>query len=70
MKKLEKKLQKLEEKYVETYKDNKNLLKDRTTFEEFLKLVFPKGLQEEVLTSELGLYDIEHISAIFAHVKE
>ena len=40
-KQLQKKVKKLEEKYVELHKREKGLLKDRETFIQFLHLVFP-----------------------------
>ena len=59
----QKKLSKVEDKYVETHKLQKALLRDRDTFVLFLKQIFPKDLHQEVLLEEegqesYGMYDI------------
>jgi hypothetical protein len=71
-KQLARKLKKLEEKYVELNKREKGLVKDRETFIQFLHLVFPVQMLEEVLlpeTVEAGLYDIEHLKQFWTHLK-
>jgi hypothetical protein len=40
MKIMEKKLGKAEKQYVKVFKENKDLIKDRQTFEEFMKVIF------------------------------
>lgn len=59
----EKKLKKVEEKYVELHKQQKGLLQDRETFIQFLHLVFPQNHLDELLLPEgqYGLYDIDHL---------
>ena len=49
MKQTQKKLKKVEEKYVEIHKQNKGLLQDRETFIQFLHLVFPQNHLDELL---------------------
>jgi len=70
-KQLTKKLGKLEEKYVELHKREKDLLKDRQTFLEFLQLVFPTHMLDELLLpeGEYGLYDIQHLKPFWTHLK-
>ena len=71
-KQLARKLKKLEEKYVDQTKREKGLVKDRETFIQFLHLVFPVQMLEEVLlpeTVEAGLYDIEHLKQFWTHLK-
>ena len=71
-KQLQKKLKKLEIKYVEQHKKEKALIKDRETFIQFLHLVFPQQILEEVLLpeNELGLYDLEHLKQFWTHMKQ
>ena len=69
---LQKKVKKLEEKYVELHKREKGLLKDRETFIQFLHLVYPPKQLEEVLLPESvepGLYDIDHLRQFWTHLK-
>ena len=78
-KQLQKKVKKLEEKYVELHKREKGLLKDRETFIGFMHLVFPQQILDEVLISEageggaeatFGLYDIEHLQQFWTLYKQ
>lgn len=68
---LQKKVKKLEEKYVELHKQQKLLIQDRETFIAFLHLVFPQQHLDELLLpdDQYGLYDIEHIKAFWTLLK-
>ena len=68
LKSTQKKLKKVEDKFVEFHKAQKKLLNDRETFIQFLQVVFPKKLLEEeiMLMPEgpegYGLLDFNHIN--------
>lgn len=70
-KQLVKKVKKLEEKYVELHKHEKGLIQDRETFINFLHLVFPQHLLDELLLpdDQYGLYDIEHLKNFWTLMK-
>ena len=57
----QKKLTKVEEKFIETHKNMKDLAQDRETFIAFMHLVFPETVLNEVLLpdNQYGLYDID-----------
>lgn len=56
----------MEKKYVEIYKEHKDLQKDWTTFDEFLKHVFKDRAEKEILVGETyGIYDVEILSKHF-----
>lgn len=63
LKATQKKLKKVEEKFVDLHKQQKKLVQDRETFIQFLHLVFPASHLEELLLpdDQLGLYDIDHL---------
>ena len=59
----DKKLKKVESKYVEVHEARRLLKQDRDTFLNFLTLVFPEPTLQEVLLPEesIGSYDIDHL---------
>ena len=67
LKTTQKKLKKVEDKFVEMHKAQKNLISDRETFIQFLQSIFPKGLlDEEILIMPegpdcYGMFDINHL---------
>ena len=63
LKQTEKKLKKIEEKYVEVFKQNKDLQRDRETFIQFLHVIFPQHILDELLLPDdkIGLYDIDYL---------
>ena len=62
-----KKLKRVEDKFVEMHKTQKNLINDRETFIQFLHLVFPQNLLDEEImlmpegTEGFGMFDYNHI---------
>ncbi len=71
LKSTQKKLKKVEEKYVEVHRSNKGLLSDHETFIQFLHLVFPPQHLEELLlpADQYGLYDLEHLRGFWTLLK-
>ena len=59
----DKKLKKVESKFVEVHEARRLLKQDRDTFLNFLTLVFPQPTLQEVLLPEdqIGMYDIDHL---------
>ncbi len=59
----DKKLKKVESKFVEGFEEKRMLKQDRDTFLNFLTLVFPEPTLQEVLLPEdkIGHYDIDHL---------
>ena len=59
----DKKLKKVESKFVEVHEARRLLKQDRDTFLNFLTLVFPEPTLQEVLLPEdqIGAYDIDHL---------
>ncbi|CDW85360.1 abc transporter family protein [Stylonychia lemnae] len=70
-KSLNKKLKKLEEKYVDIHKQHKGLIQDREAFIAFLHMVFPQNYLDELLLpdDQFGLYDIDHIKSFWTLMK-
>lgn len=60
-----KKLEKLEEKYIKTNADLKNVLNDRMNIENFLKTIFPKEMHDNLIKSEYGLYDSGELCKLY-----
>jgi hypothetical protein len=60
-----KRLEKLEEKYIKTNADLKNVLNDKTNIENFLKTIFPKEMHDGLIKSEYGLYDQAELGKLF-----
>ena len=58
-----KKLNKVEEKFIEIHEKQKLLTQDRDTFINFMHVVFPENILSEVLLPDdkVGSYDIEHL---------
>ncbi len=75
LKLVQKKLGKVEDKFVETHKLQKALIRDRDTFQQFLKVVFeahPKILEETLLPDtpdNYGLYDINQLQEFYIHIQ-
>ena len=72
LKLVQKKLSKVEDKFVETHKQQKGLIRDRETFVAFLKVIFHDSgvIDEVVLTSDpdnWGLYDINQLQEFYLH---
>ena len=67
LKTAQKKLKKVEDKFVEMHKSQKNLINDRETFIQFLHLVFPQNLLEDEImlmpegSEGYGMFDYNHI---------
>ena len=59
----DKKLRKVESKFLEGYEERRKLKTDRDTFLNFLTLIFPEETLQEVLLPEdqVGHYDIDHL---------
>jgi hypothetical protein len=57
-----KKLEKLEEKFIKTNADFKNILNDKNNIENFLKSIFPKEMHDSIIKFEYGLYDSVELS--------
>jgi hypothetical protein len=57
-----KKLEKLEEKFIKTNADFKNILNDKSNIEIFLKSIFPKEMHDNIIKIEYGLYDSVELS--------
>lgn len=71
-----KKLKKVEDKYMEIHKTQKNLVNDRDAFISFLHLVFPqKLLNEEIMIMPegpdgYGMFDFDHIKQFWMLTKQ
>jgi predicted transcriptional regulator len=71
LKQTQKKLKKVEDKFVEMHKSQKNLISDRETFIQFLHVVFPQSLlNDEILimpegAEGYGMFDINHLRQFF-----
>jgi hypothetical protein len=62
LKKKNKKLEKLEEIFIKTNTDLKNILLDKTNIENFLKIIFPKEMHDNIIKQEYGLYETNELS--------
>jgi hypothetical protein len=60
-----KKLEKLEEKYIKTNADLKNVLSDKLNIENFLRTIFPKDMCDNLIKTDYGLYDSAEISKMY-----
>jgi len=60
-----KKLEKLEEKYIKTNADLKNVLSDKLNIENFLRTIFPKEMCDNLIKTDYGLYDSSEISKMY-----
>ena len=59
----DKKLKKVESKFVEVHEARRLLKQDRDTFLNFLTLIFPEPMLSEVVLpdDQIGIYDIDHL---------
>lgn len=64
-----KRLEKLEEKFIKTNSDFKNLINDKINIENFLKTIFSKEMHDSVIQTEYGLYNTSELNKMF-HVCE
>ena len=60
-----KKLEKLEEKFIQVNTDLKNIINDKTNIEEFMSNIFPKGMLNQVIKQEYGTYDKSELSKLW-----
>lgn len=67
----DKKLKKVESKFVEVHEARRLLKQDRDTFLNFLALIFPEPTLQEVLLpdEQIGSYDIDHLSQFWQLTK-
>ena len=72
----QKKLKKVEDKFVEMHKSQKNLINDRETFIQFLHLVFPQNLLEDEImlmpdgNEGYGMFDFNHLRQFWTLLKQ
>ncbi len=62
LKKNKKKLEKLEEAFKKTSSDFKLISSDKTNLENFLRIIFPKEMHDNIFKSENGFYNSSDIS--------
>ena len=60
-----KKLEKLEEKFIQVNTDLKNIINDKTNIEEFMSNIFPKDMLNQVIKQEYGTYDKSELSKLW-----
>ena len=60
-----KKLEKLEEKFIQVNTDLKNIINDKNNIEEFLSNIFPKDMLNQVIKKEYGTYDKSELSKLW-----
>ena len=60
-----KKLEKLEEKFIQVNTDLKNIINDKTNIEEFISNIFPKDMLNLVIKQEYGTYDKSELSKLW-----
>ena len=65
LKKNKKRLEKLEEKFIKTSADLKSVLSDKLNIENFLKIIFPKEMHENILKNDYGYYDTSELSKLW-----
>lgn len=65
LKKNKKRLEKLEEKFIKTNADLKSVLSDKLNIENFLKIIFPKEMHENILKNDYGFYDTSELSKLW-----
>ena len=59
-----KKLEKLEEKFIQVNTDLKNVVNDKTNIEVFLKEIFPKDITDKVIKKEYGTYETAELNKL------
>ncbi len=60
-----KKLEKLEEKFIQVNTDLKNVVNDKTNIEVFLKEIFPKDITDKVIKKEYGTYETAELTRLW-----
>ena len=60
-----KKLEKLEEKFIQVNTDLKNVVNDKTNIELFLKEIFPKDIADKVIKKEYGTYETAELTKLW-----
>ena len=60
-----KKLEKLEEKFIQVNTDLKNIISDKNNIEEFMSNIFPKEMVSQVIKQEYGTYDKSELSKLW-----
>jgi len=60
-----KKLEKLEEKFIQVNTDLKNIINDKVNIEEFMSNIFPKDMLNQVIKQEYGTYDKSELSKLW-----
>ena len=60
-----KKLEKLEEKYIQVKTDLNNIINDKSNIEDFISNIFPKDMLSQVLKKEYGTYDKSELSKLW-----
>lgn len=69
LKLLNKKLAKVEEKFIKMNTDFKMIQNDKVNIESFLKIIFPKEIYEKMIKTELGLYDCAELNRFWVVVE-
>jgi hypothetical protein len=69
LKLIQKKLTLVEDKFVSTLKLQKSIKRDRDTFEQFLKSIFPQAVLDDLILQDVpdnyGLYDINQLNELY-----
>ena len=60
-----KKLEKLEEKFIQVNTDLKNIINDKSNIEEFISNIFPKDMVNQVIKRDYGTYDKSELSRLW-----
>ena len=60
-----KKLEKLEEKFIQVNTDLKNIINDKANIENFISNIFPKDMLSQVIKKEYGTYDKSELSKLW-----
>jgi hypothetical protein len=60
-----KKLEKLEEKFIQVNSDLKNVLNDRNNIEIFLKKIFPENQHQNLIKKDYGTYESSELSKLW-----
>ena len=60
-----KKVEKLEEKFIQVNTDLKNIINDKANIEEFISNIFPKDMLNQVIKKEYGTYDKSELSKLW-----
>jgi hypothetical protein len=60
-----KKLEKLEEKFIKTNTDLKNIVKDKQNIENFFRAIFPKDMHDGFIKNDFGLYDTAELNKLW-----